>query len=684
MVSSRKIMPTASPSAIAHRTPAAWLGVVVQTVRVIAALCLALCLLCGPVLAETLDASVQRHLHDAVFEVLLGRPTTDPLSYEKELPLDLLPFTERDSHYLPVGTAFVIDHDRFVTAAHVIAAGIGSQNGPLAVRDANGTVYLVDQVTKYSEAEDYAEFTVRNGPHVKPLDTDLHPPLNEAVFAVGDALGEGIVIRDGLYTSDTPEERSGRWKWLRFSAAASPGNSGGPLIDRKGRVIGVILRKSPNENLNVAVGIVQVQRGSTDSAVLEMRFAFVFPPMLASEPAEINERLPLPQGIADFFAAAETAKDMAFERIQSHYLDAHAAHVFPHGPESDLLLNQLFVAAFPRAVAQRADESWGVSEPKPQKAQLDQNGFIESQNIKGFFYLRLRTPDNLPPPALYGDSKTFMDLLLKALLVRRPVGTDSVRVTSLGTADEESVYLDAYGRSWQARSWRLPYNDSILMTFGMPTPEGYIVLAKDCPTRAKVPVARTLQSLTAFTYVSLEGTLKQWREYLKQAAVPALLHSLDIRFDYGKSFKFRSKRFTLDIPDSAQKVDPTSTLLLKTTYFQDGESAVWDVGGLYLSDSEHRGNWVDVLRRHRPLSSLPDTFTDRWHAIETGGHPYTAIAYSINGGTRIETVATASKGGAHDGDTAYTVSVNREGTVDQSTVKKALDAVTAGVVVLEK
>jgi len=35
------------------------------------------------------------------------------------------PFTERDSHYLAVGTAFVIDHDRFVTAAHVIAAGIG-------------------------------------------------------------------------------------------------------------------------------------------------------------------------------------------------------------------------------------------------------------------------------------------------------------------------------------------------------------------------------------------------------------------------------------------------------------------------------------------------------------------------------------------------------------------------------
>jgi hypothetical protein len=665
----------------AQRTPTVWLAGAVRTVMLTAT---ALCLLCGSVLAETLDASVQRRLHGAVFEVLLGRPQQDPLSYEKALPLDLLPFNERDSHYLPVGTAFVIDHDRFVTAAHVVAAGIGSQNGPLAVRDSNGTIYLVDQITKYSAAEDYAEFTVHNGPHVKPLDTDLRPQLNEPVFAVGNALGEGIVIRDGLYTSDTPEERSGRWKWLRFSAAASPGNSGGPLVDRKGRVIGVILRKSPNENLNVAVAIAQVRQGSADSASMETRFAFVLPPMLASEPAEINEHFALPREIADFFAVAGVTNDAAFERIRTHYLEAHAAQLFPHGSESDLLLNQLYVAAFPRAIAQRPDQTWGVSEPKPQKAQLEQNGFVESQDIKGFFYLRLRTPDELPASRLYGDSNTFMDLLLKALLVRRPVGTDSVRVTSLGAAREENLYVDPYGRSWQVRSWVLPYNDSLIITFGLPTPEGYIVLAKDCPTRVKLPVTRILQSLTSFTYVSLEGTLKQWRDYLEQPAVPDLIRSLDIRFDYGKSFQLRSKRVTMNIPNSAQNIEPTSTFILKTAYFRDGETVVWDVGGLYLSDADHRGNWLDVLRRHRPLASLPDTFADRWHAIESAGHPYTAIAYAINGGTRIEAVANASKVRVHDVETAYTVSVNREGTVDQPTLKKALDAVMAGVVVLEK
>jgi hypothetical protein len=42
---------------------------------------------------ESLDSSVQKHLREATFEV--GKPESDPLSYEKPLPLDLLPFAER-------------------------------------------------------------------------------------------------------------------------------------------------------------------------------------------------------------------------------------------------------------------------------------------------------------------------------------------------------------------------------------------------------------------------------------------------------------------------------------------------------------------------------------------------------------------------------------------------------------
>jgi len=57
-----------------------------------------------------------------------------------------------------------------------------------------------------------------------------------------------------------------------------------------------------------------------------------------------------------------------------------------------------------------------------------------------------------------------MDLLLKGYPVSRPVGSDSVRVTSMGEASEESWLTDDYQRKWQIRSWLVPYNDSVITT----------------------------------------------------------------------------------------------------------------------------------------------------------------------------------------------------------------------------
>ena len=87
------------------------------------------------------------------------------------------------------------------------------------------------------DREDFVVFSTRTEPKdVQPLELGPTPAVNDAVFAVGNALGQGVVVRNGVYTSDTPEEQSGQWRWLRFSAAAAPGNSGGPLIDQAARV----------------------------------------------------------------------------------------------------------------------------------------------------------------------------------------------------------------------------------------------------------------------------------------------------------------------------------------------------------------------------------------------------------------------------------------------------------------
>ena len=636
--------------------------------------------------AETIDSSVQRKVREATFEVLMAKPESDPLTYEKTLPLELMPYAERVGRYRPIGTAFFIGKGLFVTAAHVLVAALGSPPGSLALRDSTGKVFKIDRVVKFSSAEDYAVLTLLDPPRATALDTHERPPLNDPVYAVGDALGEGIIIRDGLYTSDTPEEREGRWKWIRFSAAASPGNSGGPLIDRKGRVIGVILRKSPNENLNVAVAIDQVLKGSDRAATIESRFNYRFPLMRASEFVDTNESFPLPKSIDDFYAALDATVMTEFHTVRDAYQKAHGDRMFPHGADSEHVLHSLWVADFPRAIEERGDNLWGVSEPKPQRSQLDKNGFIETASFPdAATAVRLRIPDETNRTELHANSKEYMDLVLKGVTINRQVGTDAVRITSAGPATSETTYVDAYRRTWQVRSWLLPYNNMAVLSLALPTPEGYIGLIAQRPQFVRAESVEDLETLTGFMYVSFTGTLKQWLDYLSASLnQPGIVHTLGIDADYGKTFKFRSPRFNLIVPSGLPKVDAESILTVKFGYFHQGDATVWDVGGLYLGDPERKANYLDVLRHQRPLPSFPQTWADQWQKIENGEYPYTGLSYSTNGGTRIDLVQDQKELSASHRSVAYTVTVVAEGTQDQATMRRALDAARNGLTVLER
>ena len=634
--------------------------------------------------AESLDSSAQKRLREGTLEVVLEKPETDPLTYEKLLPLELLPFAERQGRYRSVGTAFAIAHGQFVTAAHVIGVGVGAPRGALALRDQNGKVYSIERVVKYSAAEDYAVFTLSGAPKIAPLDTHDPPAINDPVFAVGNALGEGIIIRDGLYTSDTPEERDGRWKWMRFSAAASPGNSGGPLVDRKGRVVGVVLRKSPSENLNVAVAIGQVLKGDDKWATVESRFPYRFAMMRASDSNDINDRFPLPQPADEFFASLQTELVDSIHKVQANYRAQHGDRMFPHGADSQQLLNSLYVSNFPRAIEERTDGVWGVSEPKPQRAQLDQNGFVETSAIPGATLVRIRKPDDMKWADLWIGSKQFMDLVLKGTQLHRQVGTDSVRVTSLGTAATDSSYADAFGRTWQVRSWPIPYNNTVMLSFALPTPQGYVAMVVERPRAFQQLSVEELQVLTGYLYMSFPGTLKQWQEYMAAPLpLPDAVRALEIQSDFGRSFRLRSRRLSINIPDGLIKVGPESMLVAKFGYFEDAGAVVWDLAGVLLQDPERKGNWIDVLRHQRPPASLPETFTERWHTIETGAHPYTSTAYSTNGGTRIDAIQDLKDVSAGHRSLAYSVTVAAEGTQDQATMKQGLDKVQQGLTILE-
>ena len=626
--------------------------------------------LVAPAHGAELSSSVQQNIRAATFEVVQLKPPEGEVTYDRELPMDLLPYQQRTDKYRSIGTAFAIGPNRYVTAAHVIDLGIGSQFGPPALRDGAGKVYDVDQVFKFSDGRDFVLFSLREPPKdARSLAAGRKPALNSTVYAVGNALGEGVIIRDGLYTSDTPEELDGRWQWLRFSAAASPGNSGGPLIDEHGKVIGVVLRKSPAENLNMALPIAEVLNARDGEGSLGGRVPMRLPIFEASETLRIDERFDLPKPLAEFY---KTVRERTAELVSGgakKLLADNTDHSFPHGVGSARLLHTIERAAFPQLMHEDPNKVWIVGGPQVQTVQLDRNGFVE-QNAA---FVRLRAPDGLGLATLYGDDKIYMDLLLKAHEVRRTVGTDSVRVTSLGKAKSSSHFTDRWGRTWQVRDWAVPYDDQYLSVASLPTPDGYVAAVTRVNSSFLDVIHKTQQVLCDYVYVTMQGSLAQWQDYLaQQGAQPKAFDAIRIRIDPEREVAFHSDRYEVTIKSELVKLSKNSMLFLDFGFSGEGDAVTWGVNRLVLTEGPHTNNWIHVIRHTEPPASLPDSWQSNWSKLKTPSFPYNGMIESQNGQTRIN-ASVQPPGSGSDGHVRYGLQVTREGVQSQATMSRKLE-----------
>jgi hypothetical protein len=623
--------------------------------------------------AAALDVAAQQRIRAATFEVVQKKPEESAaVTYDHPLPLELIPFQERNDKYRSVGTAFAIGGNRYVTAGHVFMLGAGSQFGPPALRDPAGTVYEIDKVWKFSDHEDFVVFSLRTEPKgVQSLELGPVPPVNDPVFAVGNALGEGIVIRDGVYTSDTPEEQDGEWKWLRFSAAASPGNSGGPLIDSDGRVIGVVLRKSESENLNYALPIERVRDSKDGEGRLGGRAPIRLPIIDVSETIDVKSTLVLPKAPPEFFNELRTQTIERVERGQRDLLAHNHDRLFPNSAKSSQLLHSELSSAFPRVMHEGQDGVWALGSEQTSTLQLDHNGFVEI--LHGL--LRLRRPDDVSLTSLYGDSKLFMDLLLKGYAVRRQVGSESVKVTSLGKAEWSSTHTDAYGRVWQIAAWNEPWADTALVAMSLPTPEGYVVVLAPTSSGFRQLAVDTAALLVDYVYVSIGGTLWQWQEYLAQKNIaPKVFSTLKIDIDPTRRVQFRSRRCEFTVTPELLALSRDSQLWLKLTYFRDGDdSVVWDVGGVSVSESAQKHNWVEFWRVVQPDGELPERFQSHWRKLQGGEFPYNGMVRTDNGATRISATAEKPSGDGSAAKVRYTLTAQGEGDQTQEAMAPKLE-----------
>lgn len=420
------------------------------------------------------DEKLFNLVNSAVFEVVVKKPQKDSLSYEKTLPMDLIPYSIRTDKYFSIGTAFAIDSNHLVSAAHVMNIGQDSQYGEVFLRDRDGKVYQIDKIVKYSDNRDFVVFTLKDRKMDSFFELNTSPRIGQRVYAVGNALGEGIVMRDGLYTSDTPEEEEGKWKWMRFSAAASPGNSGGPLLDKDGRVIGVVLGRSENENLNYALPISEVIKAEANKAICHKKVKYVLDNMDITELGTFDKEIKLPKSYNELNQELIKSNREFSKDLLKKFLTKNREKIFPYSKASGNLLHSIYSAVFPHIIMKGEDGNWDAFYPSDiRTSELGNNGYIRFGGMINTLFLFVRRPDNIPTEKFYNDSRLFMDLVLKGVYLYRGIGGEKIKITSFGKASEERIFKDSFGRRWLVRTWLLEYSDEKVVAFLLPVPGGF-------------------------------------------------------------------------------------------------------------------------------------------------------------------------------------------------------------------
>lgn len=160
--------------------------------------------------------------------------------------------TQSSGRTVGLGSGFIVDPEGVVvTNRHVLK---GARQVSIKLNDE--TTYKVTGVY-FDAGRDICLLKVdAHSLPVLALADSENIVIGEKVYTIGNPLGLSFTFSDGILSGKRIIKEN---KYLQFTAPISPGNSGGPLLNSSGQVVGIVTATTAGENLNFALAVNEIK-----------------------------------------------------------------------------------------------------------------------------------------------------------------------------------------------------------------------------------------------------------------------------------------------------------------------------------------------------------------------------------------------------------------------------------------
>lgn len=569
---------------------------------------------------EFLDKKIINKLMTGVYEVVVPKKESKKIKYSRDLPFEQLSFKERNEKYYSIGTAFFINDKELMSAAHVFGLeDFSLYYKNVFIRDPNGNVYKIGKVKEYSSIRDMIIFELDTYPVASPLQVSNKVDIGDTVFSVGNVHGEGISFRAGQVAAFTVESEYGKWKDIRFTSPASPGNSGGPLVDMNGDVVGLIVKKNESENHNIAIPISERDNLTGKAEFFLRNLSLSLSDEQNSLTRDWQQSYNLPETVVNLSEWSQASLNDFYSVLGLDLNKKFKDTYFPEGKRfRSYLRNQQFIRQFGVLTSDADFKKWSLKNHGQQTIPLqeDQKLIIAESDISSF-HLIIEKPADVSLSEFLGDPQLVMDNILKGLPLTRDIGAEKIRLTSLGSPEKSEMWEDKLGRKWISSLWFLPYLDAYAYSHCLAHPKGAIC---NVDFKENNELYKGYYDLVKQNYdeiaIGYEGDVVDWVEYfsLNKKYLPKLLEKSTIKLSNGTfAFKYKDYKLVLQGDEISDKSNIhfhfgysnnellAEDLLLFEIFPDNGIKSHYRVQKFYspssFSTDEYKSTWDDINKR---------------------------------------------------------------------------------------